>query len=505
MRLAYLLQVTSDPGFVWDDPDSYLRHGQRLAQEGAGWYFDFEAVEHAVEGRRYALPPLYPVFLSLFAHLPRFPFNAQVAQALLATLGCAFTFLIGREIHSERAGLAAAAISALSLSSVIAVWSTMQETLFLPLLLLGFVLLLRARSFSSFGVAGLFFGLAALTRSLPLYYVPVAIVLLLRRYGARRGAVLSSGLVLGFALFTVPYSLALSRHLGSLTFIENHGGLRIAGDEAVPGERPPTLLDTASALVRDLLESPEASVSAWREAAVSILHVNGGRLLQIYLGARTPIGSFLWKVAAHLFSDLALVLVFTLAPLGLVLSRRPESAAFLAAWVLVAFGLTVLSGFGGARLRASFEPHLIVLAAVTLSGQYRKQSSLVLGGAALVSLAAAAALVPQLPRSFAARGDYGVHWPLDRLPKRSPMIGRAGFNVLAADGDIEILVRPRNAGKSVRMTVAVDGRVVEEIDTDAIEHRIQKPAPGVDLVHVEIEIRDARTGEPVRALVVVPK
>jgi hypothetical protein len=461
-------------------------------------------VEHAVEGRRYALPPLYPLFLSFFAVLPKFPFNAQVAQALLATLGCAFTFLIGQEVHSERAGLIAAAIAAVSLSSVIAVWSTMQEALFVPLLLLAFVLLLRARAFPGFALAGLVFGLAALTRSLPLYYLPVAVVLLLWRYGARSGALFSSGLVLGFALFTVPYSLALSRHLGSFTFIENHGGLRIAGGEAIPGERPPSPFDTASVLLRDLVESPAESVSEWREAAGSILHVNGGRLLQIYLGARTRFGSLLWKAAAHLFSDLTLVLVLTLAPFGLVLCRRPESALFLAAWILVAFGLTVLSGFGGARLRVPFEPHLIVLAAVALSGEYRKPRSLALAGAALVSLAAALTLVPQLPRSFAAKGDYGVHWPLDPLPKRSSMVGRAGFNVPAADGNIEILVRPRNPGKSTRLTVALEGKRVEEVETDSIEYRIQKPARGGDLVHVELEVRDARTGEPLRALVVVP-
>ena len=161
-------------------------------------------------------------------------------------------------------------------------------------------------------------------------------------------------------------------------------------------------------------------------------------------------------------------------------------------------------GTGRARLRAPFEPHLVVLAAAALSGEHRKPRSLALAGAALVSLAFALMVLPQLPRSFAARGDYGVHWPLDPLPKRSALFGRAGFNVFAPDGEIEILVRPRNGEKSTRLTVTLDGKVVEEVETDSIEHRIRQAAPGVDLVHVEIEVRDARTGEPVRALVVVP-
>ncbi|MGH9332281.1 MAG: ArnT family glycosyltransferase [Vicinamibacteria bacterium] len=505
VRLLYLVHVTSQPGFVWDDPDSYMHQGERLASGGEGWRFDFDSVAHAVEGRRYALPPLYPVFLSLFALFPSFPFNAQVAQAVLATLAGALTFFLGREVHSERTGLLAAAFCALWLPNVIAVWSTMQEALYVPLILLGFVMLLRARSFFGFALAGIILGLAALTRSMPLYYLPVAAVLLCWREGFRKGSVFLSGLVLGFALLTVPYSVALSRHLGSPTFIENHGGLRIAAKHGLPRDRPPGLVDTASALLRHFAESPVEAVSAWRTKARSILYVNGGRLLQIYLGAETRLGSFLYKAAAHLFADLALVSVFVLAPFGLALCRRPDRGMFLAAWVLLSFGLTALSGFGGPRSRAPFEPLLMVFAAVTLSGAYRKARPLALAGAGLVSFALAATLVPQLGRSFAANGDYGVHWPLDSIPKRSAMLGSAGFNVLAAGGHVEFSVRPRNGEKPTRLSVALSGAPVEKVQIDAVEHRIRHPWPRVELVYVELEARDAETGELVRVLVVVPK
>ena len=73
LRLSYLAHATARPGYRLDDPDSYLRQGERIALGASGWWFDFDVVEHAVEGRRYALPPLYPVFLSLFALLPGFP------------------------------------------------------------------------------------------------------------------------------------------------------------------------------------------------------------------------------------------------------------------------------------------------------------------------------------------------------------------------------------------------------------------------------------------------
>ncbi len=505
LRLLYLAHAMNRPGYRIDDPDSYLRQAERIARGPSGWSFDFEVVEHAVEGRRYALPPLYPVFLSLFAALPGFPESALFGQALLALIGCLSVFFMGRDIHSDRAGLAAAALYALWFPNVIAVWSTMQETVFVPLLLFGFAVLLRARTFTGFAIAGLFLGLAALTRSMPVYYVPVAAALLIWRCGIRRGAILSAGLALGFAALTLPYSVALSRHLGSPTFIENHGGLRIASEHGAESERPPGPIATAATLLRGLAAAPRKTLDDWATTALSILHLNGGRLLQIYLGADTRLGAALWKAAVHVFSDFSLVLVLALAPFGLVLCREPERAAFLAAWVVTCFGLTVLSGFGGPRLRAPFEPHLMVGAAVVLAGGWARRPGYSLWGAGIVSLALLGAVVPQLGRSLAAQGEYGVHWPLNAPPKRSAMEGRAGFNLLPSEGFVEFAVRPRNDAKPTRVSVFVDGILAgSEVVVD-VEHRFRYPAAKSGLVHVELDSEDAESGSSVRMLLIVPK
>jgi 4-amino-4-deoxy-L-arabinose transferase-like glycosyltransferase len=505
LRLSYLAHATGRPGYRLDDPDSYLRQGERIALGVSGWRFDFEVVEHAVEGRRYALPPLYPVFLSFFALLPGFPVNALVGQVVLAALGCLSVFLLGREIHSDRAGLFAATLYALWFPNIIAVWSTMQETVFVPLLLTGFAVLLRARAFGGFALAGLLLGLAALTRSMPLYYVPVAAVLLMWRHGPRRGAVFVSGLALGFAALTVPYSIALSRHLGSPTFIENHAGLRIATEHGAEGARPPGPIATAVTLLRELAAAPGKTIGDWRTTAISILHVNGGRLLQIYLGADTKVGATAWKLAAHVFSDLSLVLILALAPFGFVLCRKPDQGAFLAAWGVMCFGLTVISGFGGPRLRAPFEPHLMVGAGVVFASSWRRPRSGSLLAAALASLVLMSAVAPQLGRSFAAKGDYGVDWPLDPPPKRSAMEGRAGFNMFAVDGFVELAVRPRNAGKPTRVSVFLDGEPAGAEVVEAREHWFRYRAEGGSLVYVEIVSEDTESKAPVRALIVVPK
>jgi hypothetical protein len=144
-------------------------------------------------------------------------------------------------------------------------------------------------------------------------------------------------------------------------------------------------------------------------------------------------------------------------------------------------------------------------AGVVLAGGWARPRSYALWGAALVSALFLAAVVPQLGRSFAAKGDYGVDWPLDAPPKRSAIAGSAGFNVLASDGFVEFAVRPRNDGKPVRVSVLVDGALAGSEVVDAVEHRFRYPAAGAGLAFVELRSEDAQSGSPVRMLVVVPR
>ena len=202
---------------------------------------------------------------------------------------------------------------------------------------------------------------------------------------------------------------------------------------------------------------------------------------------------------------LSLVLILALAPFGFVLCRKPDRGAFLAAWIVVCFGLTVVSGFGGPRLRAPFEPHLMVGAAVVLAPGWRRPRAGSLLAAAFVSLVLLSAVVPQLGRSLVARGDYGVDWPLDPPPKRSAMRGRAGFNVLARDGFVELAVRPRNDGRPTRIELFLNGELVENEIVEAREHWFRCETGEMGAVYAEIVVADAEATLPVSALVVVPK
>ena len=353
LRLGYLFHATSLPRYVLDDPDHYELKGRALAGDGTGWEWSYDVVSHnSYDHRTYMLPPGYPVFLSWFAMFSGYPRNAQVAQAVLSSLTIVLLFLLGRRVHSERAGLIAAAVYAAWLPNIVAVWSTMQESIFVPLVVLAFVLLLFARDRGgavAHGLAGLALGLATLTRSMPLYFLPLAMALmvLLPSVSRRRSAAAAAWLAAGFLVATLPYSVALSSYLGRPTFVENHGSIFIVERYGgLSGDAPATLTQTAGILVGAFVEAPVKTIVDWWETLRSMFQVHGGRLLQIYLESRTQLGARVAKLLTHAFADATFVLSLILAPVGAALARRRDHAAYLVLWIAVVAGLTALSGFG---------------------------------------------------------------------------------------------------------------------------------------------------------------
>ena len=122
----------------------------------------------------------------------------------------------------------------------------MQERLYVPLIALAFLALVRAfdgsRRPARFFAAGALLGLSALCRSMPTYFVAAVAIGHVAFDRDRRPALReAAGLVAGFALLTVPYSVALSMHLGHPTFIEDHGGLVVAHRFGAPSNKPPGL------------------------------------------------------------------------------------------------------------------------------------------------------------------------------------------------------------------------------------------------------------------------
>jgi hypothetical protein len=267
----------------------------------------------------------------------------------------------------------------------------------------------------------------------------------------------------------------------------------------IPSGRPSTL-ETLELLKQDLTQSPREFVAIKLSNARSILYLNGGRLLQLYLPAGDRLEALFWKICAHVFLDLALILTLALAPFGIVLARNRELAALFALWILTSIVLVSLADHAGARMRVPFEPHLIALAAVVLAGQWRRTRPLALGFSAILASAAAATLVPQLPRSLHFRGDYGVCWSSPYIPRNTPVIGCAGFYVMPRNGRVTLKVRGEDASaRPARIAVRLDGMKVDEYRlAEDGWRRLRYSWPRLGLVFVELDVRDDATGEPAR-------
>ena len=487
LRLFYLIPLALDPRFDWPDPDHYLMGAKLLTRDG--WDWTFRAVRYEWADRYFYLPPLYPIFLSLFAIFSNMAVAAQVGQLVLGVASVGLVYELGRLVHSVRVGLLSAAVSAVWFSSVITAWFY-QETLYVPLLLLAFVLYLRAESHRAFGLAGAVFGLAALTRSMPLYFLPFLIAFRVRRAPA---------LVLGFAAVVLPYSAALSRHLGEPTLIENHGGIILleedpdSGDSAGAGA-------TLTALLRSIAGGPLRFVEELYGSLRSVLHVNGGRLLQTYIGARDRTFATLWKIAAHLFNDGAFVLSLLLAPFGIARAERRDASFLCGSWIGLNLALVALGGFAGPRLRTPFEPHLIVLASVAAIEGVRalRPRAMALAGAA--SLAAALVVIPQVPRSLEGWPDYGIRWQHRPRGWRTLVRGSAGYNVRVRNGIIALEVRARPSPGEHEDTVVevrIGGRPAgREILAIGESRRVEYPWPRRTIAFVELRASSEDSGEP---------
>jgi 4-amino-4-deoxy-L-arabinose transferase-like glycosyltransferase len=488
LRLTALSDARHTPGYVWEDPDGYMAQAVRLAGPD-GWAWTFEAVTYTINRQRHALPPMYSVFLSVFALFPGFPLSAQIAQIVLAVVSIALVFGLGVRLHSARAGLLAAAIYALWVPNIFGVWSTSQETLYIPLILGGFLLLAMAIDRDDhprwFAVAGFVFGAAALTRSMPLFFaVPAAGAHLLLAANRRRASMQSLAFLAGFLLLTAPYSAALSRHFGQLTIIDTHGSIHL---DSASGARAPSLLETAAGLWAEMSARPAQFAAECISRATSLLHVNGGRILQIYVVADSKPSAVAWKTLVHMGGDVLLIFGAVLAGLGAALCRRPRIAVLLLLWTALNIGIASVGGFGGARLRAPFEPLLVVLAAVVVAGAWRRPRPLALAAAGAIGLLAAAAVLPQVPRSLRSWPDYGIVWPSIFNRPSGQFTGAAGLNVPAFDGVATFTVAP--AGSSpVQLRVRVGGIHVQTMDVSAGETRtIRTRWPERGLAFIELD------------------
>ena len=237
-------------------------------------------------GRVYALPPLFSLYLAPFARFASYPFNAFVGLAVLNALAIPLIVRLGTRLHSLTAGLVGGLLYACWGSDIVGLGQVRQEPLYLPL-----VIAATLAPGARVGSARRRFVRARRRGLRPGGAVPIDADLLRGRGGRRgRAARLAEGpdarealaLVGGFAALTLPYSLALSIHLGEPTLIENHGGILVASRYLHGGNRlaPPGFGRVAGAILQELATSPVTFIQVTLDQARSLLPLTGGRYLQ---------------------------------------------------------------------------------------------------------------------------------------------------------------------------------------------------------------------------------
>jgi 4-amino-4-deoxy-L-arabinose transferase-like glycosyltransferase len=379
LRLAYLHWVAAQPGFTWIDPDLYL--AKVLAQADAeGWSRLVRAVEYRHRGRVFHLPPLYSLYLFGAGLTPwALAHAAAIGHALLFGVNVIATYAIGANLHSRRAGLVAAAIIVLAPNSLHTAPIFLQEQLYMPLLLSSFALLTwllaGTRAPVWWALCGAVFGCAILTRSMPLYYLPLAAAGIVWTDAGRPAAWRRvAWLALGAGVVTVTYSAWLSVQVGRWIFVEDHASISMVAYTKVIRTAPPRPLEESLALVEAFVDRPAEFLGTLAHFVRSNFRPAARRWVDLYVPSLTGTTRLAVEAYARAVTDGGFVLAVLLTPFGIVLARHRQPSLILALWPPVVVLLTALSAYGGPRYRGPFESVLYVYLAVVLAGQWARVS-----------------------------------------------------------------------------------------------------------------------------------
>jgi hypothetical protein len=357
-------------------------------------------------------PPLYPYFIAglfaLFGSLTA----VKLAQALVAALLVPAVGRLGTAALGPRAGLAAAAIVAFYPELV---WFSVHfwaETLFLTLFWWAFERVSAADrddSTPNAAVAGLFWGLAVLTRETILYFAPIAALFLLWR--RPRGAHRAAAFLLTLALTVAPWTYRNWRVFGAFVPVSTAGALNLwqgnatlSRDEvyaqylAVHGPIERYDLARARALEAIRERQPWWVFEKLRDEMPNFWEADSQALVHLRRGAYADVRPrAAYAATVVVLGPYLLVLVLSAAALAtLPLGRLP----ILLLAFLVYYTLIHVATHGYARYRLPALPVLFILAGWTWA-DWRKRLRAPTrpfrsGVLAAVAVALAASLTPSL-------------------------------------------------------------------------------------------------------------
>jgi 4-amino-4-deoxy-L-arabinose transferase-like glycosyltransferase len=366
------------------DEDEYYRGAIHLLLEGS---YD--------DGGQWLRPPMTSIFLAgVFALVG---VNLPLAMLVQCVVSVATLLLLAATARSlfasQRAGIAAALMGALFLPYASYASQLLSETLYIFMVALALLLFERARRHAMewrwLVAGGLAWGLAALTRPVGVYALPLIMLWVawavwkaransgnwfarLRAAGRRAAVVL-----LGFVLVVAPWSIRNYTVYHHLVLVDTNGGITFwLGNLLEPDERelqgvwnrtiPNSARRQQVAMARaleNIHREPLTFLARMRYKTVSLWQLD----TRLFV-ANAPIGITLDERSPGfaLASDAEYVLLALLALFGVVLARPSEHNPIILAWPL--YGTLIsAAALGHPRLRLPLLITLFVYAALPLA------------------------------------------------------------------------------------------------------------------------------------------
>lgn len=394
LRLAFGLGYWVGKPLTHDERE-YLALAQSVS---AGRGFVYDASHETGTAQQFGRAPAYPLFLTMIGagagdrQHDTSPARVKIAQSIVGAVGVWIIGLLALRALGPRAAGIAAVIAAIYPPLVWMPAYVLSETLY-STLALGTVLLLdvamdhaddtgSGRAGGALALlAGLLAGIAVLTRPAMIFFLPLAVVWLVRR----RRTVLAVALIAAAAAVVTPWTARNVRAYGTFVLVASEGGVtfwtgnhplaRGEGDLAANPEIKRAEL--AFRATHPGLTAEELEPLYYRDAIRHILDRPGwwfGLLLKKAFYTVVPLGPsytlhsmkyFAASVASYL---LLLPLAVTGAPALFRARRRPTALLLLAASSV----LVGLIFFPQERFRIPvIDPVLIVCAAAAIAGRFQ--------------------------------------------------------------------------------------------------------------------------------------
>lgn len=222
IRLGFVLLV-GQGALSLDEIEYHMLAANVAEGNGYRWFFGLPSTFR---------PPGYPLLLSvLYFFIGPNYFVARIVQSCIAATIPVFTYLLGREVFSERVGRLGGLFTALYPPLVVHCAALLTENVFIPLLCLAFWLLIRSRSeerprihiVASVVVALAIFVRPSFTFFLPVIWLWLGLTAQTRQLALKKIAILAGIWILVVA----PWCIRNYQHTGKFTYLDTRAGYNL--------------------------------------------------------------------------------------------------------------------------------------------------------------------------------------------------------------------------------------------------------------------------------------